>query len=790
MEEPPVRRVASTPASLADEVAETSSGRRVRALRKTWSEAGLSLAAPNASHAAMRDLPYLALPGLESRVSSRSNLSEYMELTSPLEAGESHALTWPLLRACAASAIGAFVCGLHLGDLNTSAGCVPHSPPVPVPVVRLLSFGLVRLSRCVCLSMMRETLGIPQMVREAHGLAGPSALNDSLWGLCVSTIAIGALVGTVFADRFAAWRGRRAAIGVAAAIFIFAALLHASVAVMMPKLVGSCVVPPIDAAYDPAAAARDLPLAPPFAPAPPAAPPRPPPHAHPPPHSRQRHAQWSSVRSSSNPPPCAPLLSLLVLSRALAGVAVGLCSSVLPVYLGELAPPQLRGSVGAAVAVASSVGVGATHLLGIVLNHDSSGRWLWTLQPLCAALLACVQLIMLHYLPESPVWLLACGSVRKAAEELAALRGYDVGSVDIADEIDLMAQSAHAMAAGAPSHGGREPDDRQLPPLGVQPRGRGGYRPPALLDEFFPGAPPAAEAPLAGAAPLASVAPSHTASFESVDLLSLGPSACSSRLGSADRSTERRLDEPVLAPNPGSGAPTGELTARLLHAATATSKQTDGQQEPRGRPRWSMALCVCLMWAQQLSGVGFATSYSLGLLREMGVGTGWAIAGVVLNDVASIGVTALAVRILDVTGRRPLLLGSLVATAGALVALTAGLKLTAHDASPVGAPLACAALAVHAAAFGVGLGPVPWLLPNELLDVGEQKAAGRLTAASHWLASAFCAQTFLPIVGALGPACLLPNVSLLLLVLLVAVFAPETRGKTIEEVQRELEAAD
>jgi len=203
-----------------------------------------------------------------------------------------------------------------------------------------------------------------------------------------------------------------------------------------------------------------------------------------------------------------------------------------------------------------------------------------------------------------------------------------------------------------------------------------------------------------------------------------------------------------------------------------------------------MALCVCLMWAQQLSGVGFATSYSLGLLREMGVGTGWAIAGVVLNDVASIGVTALAVRILDVTGRRPLLLGSLVATAGALVALTAGLKLTAHDASPVGAPLACAALAVHAAAFGVGLGPVPWLLPNELLDVGEQKAAGRLTAASHWLASAFCAQTFLPIVGALGPACLLPNVSLLLLVLLVAVFAPETRGKTIEEVQRELEAAD
>ena len=120
----------------------------------------------------------------------------------------------------------------------------------------------------------------------------------------VEAMVLEPLVGTVFADRIATWRGRRAAIGAAAAIFVFAALLHACVALMLPKLVGSCVVPPTP---DTAAAARDLPVAPPFAPAPP----RPPPHAHPPPHARQRHSRWSSGRSSSNPPPCAPLLSLL-----------------------------------------------------------------------------------------------------------------------------------------------------------------------------------------------------------------------------------------------------------------------------------------------------------------------------------------------------------------------------------------------------------------------------------------------------------------------------------------------
>ena len=141
---------------------------------------------------------------------------------------------------------------------------------------------------------------------------------------------------------------------------------------------------------------------------------------------------------------------------------------------------------------------------------------------------------------------------------------------------------------------------------------------------------------------------------------------------------------------------------------------------------------------------------------------------------------------------QPLLIGSLAATSASLVALTAGLKLTSSGIdAPLyafGPPLACAALALHAAAFGVGLGPVPWLLPNELLDVSSQRYGGRLTAASHWLASASAAQSFLPLCGWLGLGqALLPNVLMLLCVLLGAMLlTPEPRGKTIAQLQAEM----
>ena len=55
----------------------------------------------------------------------------------------------------------------------------------------------------------------------------------------------------------------------------------------------------------------------------------------------------------------APSMAALVLARFVVGVASGLASVLVPVYLGELAPPVLRGTFGTCTqfATASSTGV-------------------------------------------------------------------------------------------------------------------------------------------------------------------------------------------------------------------------------------------------------------------------------------------------------------------------------------------------------------------------------------------------------------------------------------------------
>ena len=149
-------------------------------------------------------------------------------------------------------------------------------------------------------------------------------------------------------------------------------------------------------------------------------------------------------------------------------------------------------------------------------------------------------------------------------------------------------------------------------------------------------------------------------------------------------------------------------------------------------------------------------------------------------------ITALAVRILDAYGRKALLTASLAATAGSLGLLSLGLGIA--SASFLGAPIVCASFALHAASFGVGLGPIPWLLPNELLPVSWQRFGVRLITVTHWLASFLAAQTFLPLCAALSvPSVLLPNLGIVLLTLGFAVTRTlETRGKTLDAIQSEL----
>ncbi|WVW85908.1 hypothetical protein I302_107946 [Kwoniella bestiolae CBS 10118] len=112
----------------------------------------------------------------------------------------------------------------------------------------------------------------------------------------------------------------------------------------------------------------------------------------------------------------------LVVGRFIGGVGIGLLSSVAPMYISEIAPPNVRGAFLALE--------GATIVIGIVImfyitygTRHIAGDWSFRL-PFTVQMAPCILLaIGLWKLPYSPRWLAGAGKDREALESLVALRG-------------------------------------------------------------------------------------------------------------------------------------------------------------------------------------------------------------------------------------------------------------------------------------------------------------------------------------------------------------------------------
>ncbi|KAG8231160.1 hypothetical protein J437_LFUL011829 [Ladona fulva] len=111
----------------------------------------------------------------------------------------------------------------------------------------------------------------------------------------------------------------------------------------------------------------------------------------------------------------APDVLALCLGRALSGFAVGLLGAPGMVYIGETAAPAHRGLLLAAVSLAVSIGVALSHLIGALLPWRTAAG-IATLVPLVAA-------VMTFISPETPGWLASKGRMAEAAAVFRILRG-------------------------------------------------------------------------------------------------------------------------------------------------------------------------------------------------------------------------------------------------------------------------------------------------------------------------------------------------------------------------------
>ena len=148
-------------------------------------------------------------------------------------------------------------------------------------------------------------------------------------------------------------------------------------------------------------------------------------------------------------------------------------------------------------------------------------------------------------------------------------------------------------------------------------------------------------------------------------------------------------------------------------------------------------------------------------------------------QVAHVLVTLLSAWLMDRVGRRSLLRVSVLGMIAAIGVLTIALTTTSSL-------LAVTSLIGLVASFGIGMGPVPWLLAAELFPVHKCARANALTAISNWFANFVAGVVFLPMANSIGALCFVPfAVVLALFVALVVPRIPETRGKTLEQIAAE-----
>ncbi|MHB1510824.1 MAG: sugar porter family MFS transporter [Acidimicrobiales bacterium] len=347
-----------------------------------------------------------------------------------------------------------------------------------------------------------------------------------------------------------------------------------------------------------------------------------------------------------------PNFTFLVVMRFVIGVAVGSASMVVPLYIGEAAPPQIRGALVSFNQLAITSGILTAYLVDYGLASSENWRLMFGL----AAIPAAGLFIGMLFQHESPHWLIAQGREDEARAVLHRVRA----STDIESEISEV---------------------REL---------------------------------------------------------------------SQRRSSARELLDPAVR---------GALTVGVLLAVF-----------------------------QQVTGINTIIYYAPTLLHGAGLGNSASLLANVANGAVNVGMTIVAIRLIDRVGRRPLLLGGTTGMAVALVVLALAFVIGGNHLTGATAIVAIGALLVYTGSFAIGLGPVFWLLISEIYPVSIRGQAMSVATIANWGANFVVTVSFLTLLGAIHGSGTFFLFGFLTLVALVYFQrrVPETKNRSLQAIEQDL----
>jgi sugar porter (SP) family MFS transporter len=201
------------------------------------------------------------------------------------------------------------------------------------------------------------------------------------------------------------------------------------------------------------------------------------------------------------------------------------------------------------------------------------------------------------------------------------------------------------------------------------------------------------------------------------------------------------------------------------------------------------ALFVGVMMAvfQQVTGINTVIYYAPSLLHAAGLGASSALLANVGIGIVNVGMTIVAIRLLDRTGRRPLLIfgsaGMAVGMCAAALAFLGGTHLSGGRAA-----VAIGALVVYTGSFAIGLGPVFWLLISEIYPLRVRGSAMSVASMANWGANFVVTVSFLTLLSAIGGTGVFFLFGFLTLVAIWFFIrrVPETKGRSLPAIEADL----
>ncbi|KAF3643306.1 Sugar transporter ERD6-like 4 [Capsicum annuum] len=234
---------------------------------------------------------------------------------------------------------------------------------------------------------------------------------------------------------------------------------------------------------------------------------------------------------------------------------------------------------------------------------------------------------------------------------------------------------------------------------------------------------------------------------------------------------------------------TNEVNEIKRSVASSTNRRTAMRFADLKHRRYWLPLMVgiVLLILQQCGGINGVIFYSGNIFLSAGISS---------SNAATFGVgaiqvvaTAVATWLVDKTGRRILLIVSSAGMAVSLLIVAASFYLKGYVSEDSGlygilGIVSVVGVVFMIISFSLGMGPIPWLIMSEILPIKIKGLAGSTATLANWLFSWVITVTApLLMAWSSGGTFTIYMVMCAFTVAFVAIFVPETKGRTLEEIQ-------